>query len=191
MNLNIFLILEERNEVMYRKLALMFHPDKGGDIEVMKKVNAAKTSGDWNTIEQLYNIHILGKKENLRDYQSYTANKESMWQEVNPEDLHKEYDRMRRQAYEEKSKKESIRNLYEKQRRWADAIEKEFNGSHPGKIMKIRLALAGEEQVIYGGIMVNDILVSGMIEDLEKEHSFSKFIHRIKEELRKIYPGEE
>ena len=47
-------------QTMYRELTMKLHPDRQGNQELMKQLNAAKDNNDWSAIENLYR-KIIGK----------------------------------------------------------------------------------------------------------------------------------
>jgi DnaJ-class molecular chaperone len=57
------LIAEETNQEMYRQLSMKFHPDRGGDPEIMKDINQAYNIENWFKIEKLFNKYIKQSKQ--------------------------------------------------------------------------------------------------------------------------------
>lgn len=54
--------INPESNFMYRELAMKFHPDRGGDQEKMKKLNAARQNGDWDKIRRMYHSE-MGEEE--------------------------------------------------------------------------------------------------------------------------------
>jgi hypothetical protein len=48
-------------QTMYHELTMKLHPDRKGNLELMKQLNAAKDDNNWTAIEKLYN-KVTGKK---------------------------------------------------------------------------------------------------------------------------------
>ena len=61
---------------MYRELAMKYHPDKGADANIMKKINRAKDSGD-QAIRNLYNELLKPKVKAKANTKANTKEKES------------------------------------------------------------------------------------------------------------------
>jgi hypothetical protein len=63
MKLQKFLV-DETNQEMYRQLTLKFHPDRGGDIDIMKKINMARDAEDWDKIRRYFDLYIKTNVKN-------------------------------------------------------------------------------------------------------------------------------
>jgi hypothetical protein len=56
-------LIEATAQEMYRELAMMFHPDRGGDPEKMKILNKARDEGDWDKVKRMYRTNVEIEKE--------------------------------------------------------------------------------------------------------------------------------
>lgn len=45
-------------QTMYHKLTMKLHPDRQGNPELMKQLNAYKDDGNWSAIERMYRTQI-------------------------------------------------------------------------------------------------------------------------------------
>ena len=60
-NIRLLLELTAENKVRFRELVMKYHPDRGGDTEIAKRIINAKDSDE--AVESLYRELILGKTE--------------------------------------------------------------------------------------------------------------------------------
>ena len=73
-NIQLLLELTAENKARFRELVMKYHPDRGGDTEIAKRIINAKDSDE--AVESLYRELILGKTEQEKPKQTYTYKKQ-------------------------------------------------------------------------------------------------------------------